>query len=166
MPISYWCLPAPEDMARLGAVGSALAKAQKVPAFQVHLTLGTVERAIGDVNEILATLKGLTLIPVEIDRSERFTMSLFLRVGMDQKLSEARERLEALSGANLRKPYDPHISLLYGDEPRLNAEMLEAMDALLKQPIKFDRLAGIEMSLPIAEHGDVARWKTISEDTF
>ena len=166
MPVSYWCLPSPEDMTRFDAVVSALAKAQNVQAFQAHLTLGTVRRAIGDVNEILALLKGLTLSPVEIDRSKRFTMSLFLSVEADKKLLAARERLEALSGASLRQPYAPHISLLYGDEPHIGEATLAAMDGLLKQPIRFDRLAGVEMSLPITGHGDVARWKMISEDTF
>ena len=161
MVVSYWCVPCTEDAARFSPVIAGLAAAQGAPVFQAHMTLGTLERADKGVAGVADALKGLTLMPVEIGRTDLFTMSLFVRLAPSEALLAARAELEQLPGFRPGRKFDPHISLCYGAPPDGHGLDRE-IEALLDAPVRFGGLAGINASLPVETHDDVASW-TVAE---
>ena len=156
--VSYWCLPCEADAARYAAIIDALALAQGAAAFAPHLTLATFSSPGDDFTDILAALQGLVLEPLEIDGTEVFTTSLFVRFRASDALLAARRLMEALPGFRPGRAFDPHISLCYGPPPDLTP-LRPALQALLARPVRFDRLTAMNITLPVETHADVAAWR-------
>lgn len=152
--ISYWCLPCDEDAARYSAVMTALAKAQRAPIFAAHLTLASLDRAVG-MADVASALSGLVLDPVAIDGTEEFTKSLFVRFGASATLLAARDLIRQMPGHRPGRSFDPHISLCYGPPPAGSRQRREVQD-LLTSPVRFDRLAAVRVAVPVSSHADVA----------
>tara|TARA_R110002051_G_scaffold76014_1_gene138943 strand:+ start:222 stop:716 length:495 start_codon:yes stop_codon:yes gene_type:complete len=159
--VTYWCTPCAEDAARYRAVIKALALAQGAPAYQAHLTLGTLERAASDLSEVVAALRGLVLEPAGIGETDVFTKSLFVRFEASDTLLAARRQLETLQGFRPGRAFDPHISLCYGAPPEGSAARRDVQD-LLSKPVRFDRLIAVNITLPIETYADVMAW-TVAE---
>ncbi|MFN7054853.1 2'-5' RNA ligase family protein [Hyphomonas sp.] len=156
--VSYWCLPDETEAAPIEAVIAALAAAQGAPVFAPHLTLATLTQPATDLGDVLRALRGLTLAPIGLDGTAVFTTSLFIRFAASEALLQARAMMTALPGFRESRPFDPHLSLCYGPPPDL-APHHSAIDALLTHPLRFNRLAAMEVSLPVETHEDVAGWR-------
>lgn len=156
--VSYWCLPCAADAPRYAAIIDALALAQGAPAFAPHLTLATLSGPADDLQDVIAALRGLVLQPLAIDGTDVFTTSLFVRFRASGALLAARRRMEALPGLRPGRAFDPHISLCYGPPPDL-APLGAALHALLARPVSFDRLAAVDISLPVETYEEVAGWR-------
>ena len=155
--VSYWCLPCAADFARFSAVIRQLAAAQGAPVFEPHLTLGSLAEA-SDMAGIAESLSGLSLDPVEIDGTEAFTTSLFVRFAATPALLTARERMARLPGGEAGRTFDPHVSLCYGPPPS-GSGIREDVQALLRSPVRFDRLAALRVTLPVSTHQQVKEWR-------
>ncbi|MFN4024333.1 MAG: 2'-5' RNA ligase family protein [Hyphomonas sp.] len=155
--VSYWCLPREEDAAACAAVIGALAAAQGAPVFVPHLTLATLTVGARDLSAVTQVLRGLALTPLGLDGNGVFTTSLFVRFAPSDQLLAARRRMEALPDFRKGRAFDPHISLCYGPPPDLEAQR-GAIAALLSRPMRFDRLAAVELFLPVETYEDVAGW--------
>jgi 2'-5' RNA ligase len=156
--ISYWCLPCAEDAARYAEIIAALAAAQGAPVFEAHLTLATLDQPADDLCDVLRALRGLTLTPLGLDGTPVFTTSLFIRFAPTGALLEARRLMAAMPGFRESRPFDPHVSLCYGPPPE-RASLGSAIHDLLTRPVRFDRLAAVEVTLPVETYADVARWR-------
>lgn len=155
--ISCWCLPCPADSKRFSAVIEALGAAQGAPVFEPHLTLGSLV-APSDLSEIAKRLSGLSLDPVGLDGTEAFTTSLFVRFAPAQGLIEAREHLTRMPGSLAGRTFDPHVSLCYGPPPA-GSRSRQDVQALLRSPLRFDRLAAVPVTLPVSTHQQVEAWR-------
>jgi hypothetical protein len=160
--IAYWLVPADQDAARFQAVVDALADQQGAPRFRAHLSFGSVVGEEPELGVVLKQLRGLTLNPVEIAQSPSFTMSLFVRFAPTEQLLTARTLMASSPGFQSSRDFDPHISLAYGTPKDLDALQPE-VDALLKSPVRFDRLIATSIWLPVETYADIARWKQRSE---
>lgn len=156
--VSYWCLPCADDAQRYSAFIEALAAAQGAPVFAPHMTLATLRHAEDDLSDVTAALKGLVLQPLETGGTEVFTTSLFVRFQASDALLAARSRMEALPGFRQGRAFDPHLSLCYGPSPDLTP-LRPALHALLARPVRFDRLAAVDITLPVETYEDVAGWR-------
>jgi hypothetical protein len=154
--VSYWCLPCAADSTRFSAVIQQLAAAQGAPVFEPHLTLGSLAEA-SDMAGITESLSGLSLDPVGIDGTEAFTTSLFVRFAATPALLTARERMARMPGSQAGRTFDPHVSLCYGPPP--GSHNPEDVQALLRRPVRFDRLAAVRVTLPVSTHKQVAKWR-------
>ncbi len=163
--VSYWCLPCSADAARLTAIIETLALAQGAACFTPHLTLATLSGPVHDFTDVLAALQGLVLEPLETDGNEVFTTSLFVRFQPSDALLAARRLMEALPGFRPGPTFDPHISLCYGLPPDVRAHQ-PAMQALLDRPVRFDRFAAMNITLPVEAHADVAAWRIAASYSF
>ena len=155
--LGYCCVPCEEDAGRYASVIAAIAKAQGAPVFLPHLTLGTLEEAPSGLAGVIEALRGLVLRPTEIDGTDVFTKSFFVRFEATDALLSARERLEQLPEFHPGRAFDPHMSLCYGPPPaafRVDPEVL----ALLDRPVRFDRLVALKTTLPVETYADVAGW--------
>jgi len=155
--VSYWCLPCAADSTRFSAVIRQLAAAQGAPVFEPHLTLGSLAEAL-DMAGITESLSGLSLDPAEIGSTEAFTTSLFVRFTATPALLKARERMARLPGSQAGRTFDPHVSLCYGPPPP-GSHSREDVQALLRKPVRFDRLAAVRVTLPVSTHKQVAEWR-------
>lgn len=157
MAISYWCLPCAGDAKPFAEVIAALATEQGAPTFQPHLSLGTLDEIAPDPGVVVQALRGLVLEPTEIDATDVFTKSLFVRFALSDSIARARAQFETLPGFVQRRTFDPHISLCYGLPPRQLAP--DAAQALLAAPVRFDRLAAVKITLPVATYDDIRAWQ-------
>lgn len=156
--VSYWCVPEETEARAFEAVISALAAAQGAPVFAPHLTLATLTRPATDLRDVLAALSGLTLTPAGLDGTPVFTTSLFMRFTPSDDLLKARALMAAMPAFRESRPFDPHLSLCYGPPPSLGPHR-QAIGALFARPVRFNRLAAMDVSLPVATHEDVAGWR-------
>lgn len=161
----YWCVPAQDDEARLQTVIDDLAKAQGAPCFMPHMSLASVQGSAPDLASVLSDLRGLQLRPIEIDETDDFTMSLFLRVEPSPELIRARQVFEGIEGFRSSRLFDPHLSLCYGPPPDGAAD-LENVRALLKKPIKFDRLVTVDIPSRVSTYDDIRAWNILETIPF
>ena len=159
--VIFWLVPCPQDEARFSHLIEALAKPQGAAIFQPHLTLGAVRGEMPNVDPVVSALTGLQLSPLEIDETDKFTMSLFVRFQPSAKLMAGRAALESLPGFRPGRDFDPHISLCYGSPTGRDA-FEEELQALLQRPIKFDRLVAMHVPLPVETQDDIRKWRQIA----
>lgn len=160
---NYWLLPCAEDARSFKAVIDGLAAQQGGPSFRPHMTLGAVRGSPGALDSVIQALAGLTLQPTEIDQTDRFTMSLFVRFELSDALKTGRAALEAHPDFRPGRLFDPHISLCYGKP--VQRELFEKdISALLSHPVRFDRLVAMHIPLPVATYDDIRKWREI--ETF
>lgn len=158
--VSYWCLPRAEDSAPLEEVIARLAARQKAPIFAPHMTLGTCLAKVDIPTELRASLRDLRLSVIEIGETNVFTTALFLRLALTPNLRSARAMFDTLPHFRAGRAFDPHLSLCYGSPPA-DAAQSPAISGLIGKEICFDRLAVIEVSLPVATYDDVRSWRTL-----
>lgn len=156
--IAYWLVPSADHTARFQSVVDKLAEQQDAPRFHPHLSFGSFAETEPDLTEVIGILRGLELRPVEIAQSPSFTMSLFVRFEPSEQLLQARSTLKAIPGFRTSRDFDPHISLCYGAPINRDA-LQDEINALLDQPVRFDRLVATEISLPVENYDDIKLWK-------
>ena len=161
--VTYWLLPRSEDAARYKAVIQNLAGASGGRVFEPHLTLGTLHERASNLSSVISNLKALTLSPLEIDGTDVFTTSLFLRFKPSDAVLAARSAFETLDGFRSGRTFDPHISLHYGAPPR-DARARSDVQQLLKAQVTFDRLVAVSVELPITRLEDLDAWRVL--DSF
>lgn len=157
----FWLVPCAADEARFSRVIKALAGPRDAAIFTPHMTLGAVRGAVPDLGDVLGTLSTLTLSPLEIDKTDAFTMSLFVRFQSSPQLLDARQQFERLSGFRLGRAFDPHISLMYGAPEERDALTVDA-SPLLSAPVVFDRLVAMHIPLPVETQADIRKWRHVA----
>lgn len=160
--IAYWLLPALDHAARFQRVVDKLADQQCGVRFLPHLSFGSFLDNKPDLSGVLQLLCGLELRPTEVAETASFTMSLFVRFEPTEQLLQARCALEACPGFRTSRDFDPHISLCYGAPVNKGAIQRE-INALLDQPVLFDRLVATEISLPVESYDDIKLWQQRAE---
>ena len=161
----YWCVPAAADEARFQAVIDELASAQGAPRFMPHMSLASVKGTALELSRILSDLRGLQLQPLEVDETDAFTMSLFLRVEPNAALLHARKTFEAVPGFQASRSFDPHLSLCYGSPPQGAADFA-SVQALLQKPVTFDRLVTVDIPARVSTYDDIRACKVLDTIPF
>ncbi|MEM9841304.1 MAG: hypothetical protein AAF767_01590 [Pseudomonadota bacterium] len=158
--ITYWVLPAPADEARLQVIIDALTQTQKAPRFPPHMTLGTLAQPVRDLSSVLKHLPAFSMTPSDICETEYFTKALFLRFEAKPRLRAARAAFEALPGFIKGRAFDPHLSLCYGTPP-IGAGSSAAIEAVRDRPVRFNRLAAVQVTRPVISHDQVRAWNVL-----
>jgi len=161
----FWLVPCAADAARFQAIIDALAANQGGPSFKPHMTLGAVRGSTPQVERVVKALTGVTLAPKEIDQTDLFTMSLFVRFHSSPALNAGRDALESVPGFRTGRAFDPHLSLCYG-QPALRNAMTAEIQALLDKPVRFDRLVAMHIPLPVETHDDVRKWREVASHSI
>jgi len=163
--LSYWIVPCAEHSNRYFDVISRLAKINLSPAFAPHVSLASIEGEQPDMDPCLKILSGLTVKPIEIDMTESFTMSMFVRLERHPALLQARDFMMAQPGAVSSRSFDPHMSLCYGAPPAGAADWPE-IKALLDHPIRFDRVHVVAIPPKVETDDDVRGWNELLSYPF
>jgi 2'-5' RNA ligase len=118
--ISLWLLPEPGVREGLAHAIDALASRLGTPRFEPHLTLlGAIERpeaeVLARVRDLAAVCPPLELPVLGIDGVDDPFRCLFLRLSATPALQQLREAAEAALPGREGRPFDPHVSLVYGE---------------------------------------------------
>ena len=98
----------------------------------------------------------------QVDVSERFTMTLFLRCQNEPKLVSLHEHVRANSPPS-NYYLDPHLSLLYADIPLTKKQSLaDEFESPLKK-IRFDRIRAVSHLSPVQTQEDIDNFQDICE---
>ncbi|MEL7540128.1 MAG: hypothetical protein AAGJ51_04430 [Pseudomonadota bacterium] len=163
--IYYWLVPCAKDAARFSDVVAHLADTQNAPVFTPHMSLAAIDGDQPDLQPCIDILSGLVVAPVEIDMTDAFTMSLFVRIERHPALLRARAYMEAQPGIISSRAFDPHLSLCYGPPPAGAADW-DAVKALSEQPIRFDRLKTVDIPPRVETYDDIRAWKALQSIPF
>jgi 2'-5' RNA ligase len=118
--VSLWLLPATGIREGLAQAIDTLAARLGTPRFEPHLTLlGAIERPEADVlarvRDLAAICPPLELPVLGIDGLDDPFRCLFLRLAATPALQQLREAAEAALPGREGRPFDPHLSLVYGE---------------------------------------------------
>ncbi len=161
MAYSVWCSLERADEARFQRVISDLAREQGGAVFPPHMTLGSFHEA-PDLRALAAGIPAFTLQPTDLARSDAFTLSLFVRLGVTTPVTDVRARIEAHDGFRPGRTFEPHISLCYGAPPT-GCEDRDDIAELLSEPVRFDRLTLVELTLPITGNAEIEGIRVVSD---
>lgn len=164
MHLSLWLRPEGETRARIIEVMRRLRERGGGPAFEPHVTLlGGIEAEAADagskLERLTARIRPITLALGRIDwREERFRC-LFAVVAPSAELAAARRAAVEVFGVVPAGPYEPHLSLLYGE-----------IDAALKRELAAAAGGGLDLSFEAAavelvdtsRNIPVERWRTLA----
>ncbi|MEO1554593.1 MAG: hypothetical protein AAFR82_11745 [Pseudomonadota bacterium] len=163
--LSYWIVPCAEDSARYFEVIKRLALNNNSRMFAPHVSLASIEGEQPDLKPCLDSLAGLVVNPVEIDMTDAFNMSLFVRLERHPALLKARAFLKAQPGANSSRAFDPHLSLYYGMAPAGAADW-DMVRALLDHPVRFVSLHAVAIPPRVETQDDVKDWNALQTYPF
>jgi 2'-5' RNA ligase len=136
--------------------------------FEPHVTVfcgpSTDDEARAVARRIAIQFAPIELTADRLDHSERFTKTLFVQF---QESARVREMFEIMAaGFSQRSDYvlNPHLSLLYKNQP---AGRREYFCETLQVPMGifgFDRIRMIETELPIEDEGPIRRWRVVCDE--
>ncbi|MBG29332.1 MAG: hypothetical protein CMI31_04935 [Opitutae bacterium] len=168
--LSYWLIPTVEHCSVLQTVINKLASRFDVSPFPPHLTIFAGPLAAEDEPLLLLESLPPDLVPQElevnqVEVSDRFTMTLFLRCQNESKLVSLHEYVRANSPSS-NYCLDPHLSLLYADIPLATKESLaDEFESPLKK-IQFDRIRAVSHLSPVQTQEDIDNFQDIGEVLF
>lgn len=149
-----------EDAGPYEGMIASLTAQQGAPIYQPHISLGTLESGTPDMSGVVQALSGLILRPLDVGCTDVFTKSLFVRFAPSDAMLAARAQMETMAGFRKGRTFDPQISLCYGQPPAGSIARKEISD-MLRQPVRFDRLLSVQITLPLETYADVAACKPI-----
>lgn len=159
---SIWLVPSAADTERLQPIIHEIAAQQGGVSFQPHLTLGSLHTRTPDLPGLSRQLSALHLMPVEIDATNIFTTALFIRFETSTEIKRLRTELERQESFRASRVFDPHMSLCYGPPPP-GLDDLERYSELLSQPILFDQVCAVKITVPVVSYDDVRAWHIIEK---
>ncbi len=166
--VSYWLLPAPEAQAVLDQLSALASQALVACRLPPHITLYSEhldgdrgvsqEQAIAQLEQLAACRQPVLLRPNTIEARLLFTQSLVLRFNAEAmaKLHPWFSQLRRRSAAELGYRLDPHLSLLYSQDPfELRQELAQQLP-LPSDPLLFGRVRAVTHPLKISSPADIA----------
>lgn len=158
---TLWLMPGGREYTRFADLIRKLAKENKAPVFQPHVTLlGEIlleeTEAIDKTRQLVLNQKPFIIFLQQIDYEDYYFRSLFIRTKMTDPLLLLHNRAKELFQIQI-PPYMPHLSLLYGNFPQ------EIKDQIIKE-IGKDQSDQFKInSIHLVKGGGVKDWKIIEE---
>lgn len=133
---SLWLMPGEPAYGRYADLIGRLAQKAGSVAFQPHVTLLGVVGGAGDeprarCAELAQQIEPAEIILRDIDYSAEYYRAITVRAELTESLSQARRRAVERCSDQPEAPYQPHLSLLYGDQA--DRKKRDLIDALLRQ---------------------------------
>lgn len=157
-----WLIPQKEMYGAFQMIIKGLSKLYTTPVFEPHITLSI--GLSGDENDLIKKTDAFvrkkykfSVNTKDIKYTQGFLKALFLNIANTPAINEfnaqAVEHFKPLSHG----PFQPHMSLLYGDITPDEKERIIAELNFLPRTITFDKLKLIK------GHPDVTQWQVIRE---
>lgn len=163
---SLWLCPYGDTRYLLQERIKKLSDQYSSPLFDPHVTLlGGLKKGETELAQLTDTLAG-SLRPFDIvltsaGHTKSFYQSLFIHVAESEELLKARKYAEKLFGIAPDEPYNPHLSLMYGDFDRDEKERI--LNIMGRQfHIRFT----VHNLLLVNTSGEADNWKEVHSSEF
>ena len=130
-PVKYalWLRPFGEIAFKLRQQIHQLSEKYSSPAFEPHITLlGGLTQSEVELqqmtNVLAASLHPFDVVLTKAGYKDTYFQSLFVRVQQNKELINARKTAEQMFNAGSEEPYEPHLSLMYGNFSRQQKERI------------------------------------------
>jgi 2'-5' RNA ligase len=166
--IAYCLLPAANDIELLRAIVNKLAQTQDAPAFEPHLTLyvsslNPTDDGEKTVKEFACAFTPVHLKVSEVQESDLYTKTLFLKFVPDGEVDRMYSWLKQASSAPSEYTFSPHLSLMYKTLSQAARESLKAeMETSLLDLITFDKISVWKTGAEVTCGDDVLAWREIA----
>lgn len=164
-PASYrhalWLVPA--DQAPLDALIQELAQAHQGPRFDAHITLlgGLMGRGAELAKQLapfVASHEPINLKARQLKMGASYMRSFYLAFDESTALNTLREQLVDLFGMNDLPPFEPHLSLYYGNAtPAQKTAMGEHIHKRIPTSILFSQLWLVQTAVAVPDWCLIAR---------
>ena len=161
---AYWSMPAGEAREFFDGLIRELAMRFDAPPFQPHLTLFVAPEGSRAPRKVLREVPSpdLVLVAGEIDWSEKFTETLFVRFDRDQILLDLIEAIRKSSGGSGRYEIALHLSLIYKKLPAKTKRALVEEIQLPFSEVGFQEIRAVRCKNPTKTADDVRDWKVLA----
>lgn len=162
---SVWIPPSGPALRQIQHAVNELHRRMGGPRIQPHLTLlGGIETTLRDAERKLKALAA-RIRPFEVrlgklDWRHEYYRCLFATVELSEPLASAKRIAHEVFEMNPAEPFEPHVSLMYGDpHGSIKAELAAALGGRLDVSFIAQRLQLVNASQSVA----VPDWRTLSE---
>lgn len=161
-----WIKPTGDAYAELRRVIADLAMLMRAPAFEPHVTVlsdlpggGEAERS--QVRAIASRRQPFRVTLVEPGQTREYFRCLFMTADRTPELMACRAHAEQIFGGRAR-PFEPHLSLLYGTFPETRVRALaDSLPAGVRTSFVVDALVLLE-----ARSEDPKDWQEVAAFPF
>jgi hypothetical protein len=161
--LTFWLLPAEPARTHFQKMIRDLAKRFDAPLFEPHLTIYVTspqnENAIDLLRRALTGAKPFQLIIEQLEFSEKFTETLFLRFRHDTALCALATKFQALSVSQREYKVNPHLSLMYKTMPDAAKAKLAGSIRLPFEKVLFDSARSVISPARITSREHVEAWR-------
>ena len=149
--LAIWLVPPTTRRAEYATFIDTFADHFATPRFVPHVTLLTnVERADDlDLRALAAACHKIEMRPRGFAIYDEYYRALVLEMELTSELQHARSEAERIFRSTSPSPYEPHLSLMYGDLPRARKEeAMRSMEATAFPPFRPEIVEAVEISGP------------------
>jgi hypothetical protein len=168
--VAYWLIPAEPARDFFASTIERLATRFEAPLFEPHLTVYAArqraENPAGVLRDILAGCKPFRVSLGDIQYSDEFTKTVFVRCEPSAELLRLYRALEQASSSRGNYELNPHLSLIYKTMPRETKEEIASSLTLPFQDILFDSGKAVICPVKIESREDVESWRIVATQTL
>lgn len=165
--LTYWLVPAEPAKTFFVETIASLAERFDAVVFEPHVTIHVtgknVEKPAIILRRRLSSCSPYRLKVRNIDSSDEFTKTLFVRFESDPRLADLNTALRGVSRAEDEYQLNPHLSLLY---QKLDDETKRNTAKSIRLPfteVVFDCAKAVISPAEIKSREDVEKWRVIAE---
>ncbi|MCH7604530.1 2'-5' RNA ligase family protein [Patescibacteria group bacterium] len=120
---SLWIIPAGKTYEKLVRIIDELSKRYSTPVFEPHVTVVKniklpEQEMIAKTSQLAAALSPYAVILIGLEVSMKFYTNLVAKADKTHELMEASRKARQIFYQHQLHPYDPHLSLIYGNLSR------------------------------------------------
>lgn len=168
--LAYWLTPAEPAHKFFASTIADLATRFDAPVFEPHLTVYAIRKGKEDPKEVLssalANCEPFKLSVRDIQCSDEFTKTVFVRFEARAQLSQLSRALQQASTSHDEYQLDPHLSVIY---KQMTPETRVEVAASIKLPfteVLFDSAKAIVCPTSIRSRQDVEAWRVVASRTL
>jgi hypothetical protein len=164
--LAYWLVPAEPARNFFASTIAELAPLFDSPLFEPHMTVYASRKGDENPEELLngalSDCEPIRLSVRDIQSSDEFTKTVFVRFEASAQLSRLSRALQQASTSHDEYQLDPHLSLIYKE---MTPERRVEVAASIKLPfteVLFDSAKAIVCPTPIRSRQDVEAWRLVA----
>jgi 2'-5' RNA ligase len=166
--ITYWLCPTEPARSCFAELIENLAARFNAPVFEPHVTIYVTKAENQKPGEVLAKVlagrQSYRLSVLELNYSDQFTQTLFVRFAPHAELARLSQDLHRASDSESDYELNPHLSLVY---KTMNSETKRQLADAIRLPFAdaaFDTVKAVLSPARIESREDVDSWRVVAEE--
>jgi Cyclic phosphodiesterase-like protein len=166
--ITYWLCPAEPARSCFAEIINELAVRFDAPVFEPHVTIFVTNAEREKPGDMLAKVlpkqRPYRFTARDVDYSDKFTQTLFVRFAPHAELTRLGEDLRRASASQSDYELNPHLSLLYKTmDPEIKRQLADSI-VLPFADVTFDIVKAVLSPARIESRADVESWRVVAEE--